>query len=511
MNYTKQGVLLVEPDFPYPNKSKHSANGVHKNFVPIGLLKLGAFYKDQGKKVKLVRGNIDKKLFGRFIPDSILITSLFTYWSSYVWEAVSHYRKLFPEANILIGGIYVTLHHDTSKFKKLQRKFKVKKNLGLHLRAENYLPDYSLVKKTNEYHATHAMRGCVRNCSFCGTWRIEPKLIYKTDEDITEELKKIGKKKVIFYDNNFFANPNIDRILKALAKLKIDGRRPVYECQSGFDGRIVDTKPYLAKLLKQAGFKNIRFAWDNSIDDEPLIQNQLRHFIDAGYPAKDISIFMIYNFNIPLEDMVIKQKYCLKWGVQISDCRFRPLELDYDNYNPAAWRTGQTSKDYYIHKKTGWTDRKIRLFRNLVRTHNITIRYAKDKQVNFNRKLIYYWNIDDPKKCLKYLKNNLGYSKDMERWSAIHNTYKFFGLGRPPRLEDIEKDDNLKLKIKLMHRFKNIYRKRNINSKELINDVYRIISDITKRDKSKGDIRNENFVFDFIENKIITYCRNKKK
>jgi len=49
-------ILLVEPDFPYPTKSKHKANNVHKNFVPIGLLKLGSYYKSLGDEVRLVMG-----------------------------------------------------------------------------------------------------------------------------------------------------------------------------------------------------------------------------------------------------------------------------------------------------------------------------------------------------------------------------------------------------------------------------------------------------------------------
>ena len=47
MSLIKKGVLLVEPDFPYPSKSKNKADHIHKNFVPIGLLKFGSFYKAQ--------------------------------------------------------------------------------------------------------------------------------------------------------------------------------------------------------------------------------------------------------------------------------------------------------------------------------------------------------------------------------------------------------------------------------------------------------------------------------
>ena len=119
-----------------------------------------------------------------FTPDKILITSIFTYWSKYVWDTVSYYRELFPKSEILIGGIYVTLHNQTKEFQDLASKFDVKCHNGLHEEAEKHLPDYSLLDEDVEYHATHMMRGCIRRCKFCGTWRLEPKLIYKSKKEI---------------------------------------------------------------------------------------------------------------------------------------------------------------------------------------------------------------------------------------------------------------------------------------------------------------------------------------
>ena len=44
-------ILLVEPNFPIPAKSKN-----HKNFLPIGLLKIASFLRSNGKNVLLRRG-----------------------------------------------------------------------------------------------------------------------------------------------------------------------------------------------------------------------------------------------------------------------------------------------------------------------------------------------------------------------------------------------------------------------------------------------------------------------
>ncbi|GAI37111.1 unnamed protein product [marine sediment metagenome] len=147
---------------------------------------------------------------------------------------------------------------------------------------------------------------------------------------------------------------------------------------------------------------------------------------------------MIYNYDIPYEKMLKKLDYCKKWGVQIADCRYRPLDSIKDDYNPGKFRSGQTGEDYYIHTDGGWTDQKIRDFRRRVRQLNIWIRYARDK--------------------------GLGYDKRMEKWSSIHNTFKFFHMGRPPQLEVIEKSPTWKRRLEMMNRIKNYYKKQNLNT-----------------------------------------------
>ena len=427
-----QKMLLIEPEFPYPNKSKQRANQVFKNFIPIGLLKLGAYHKSKYFNVKLVRGKRTERELKYFKPDVIGITSLFTYWSKYVWDAVEYYRRLFPNSEIIIGGIYVTLHYNTEEFQKLAKKYNVKWHVGTHKEAEKFLPDYSLIPPV-EYHLTHAMRGCIRRCAFCGTWRIEPELIHKKTELLIDELLKVGKNKVIFLDNNFFANPHVKENLNAIANLKVKGKPIYFECQSGFDGRILAQDPELAILLRKARFQNIRIAWDHGVNEASMIKRQLDYLTNAGYTPKEISVFMIYNFDIPYEEMLEKLTYCKKWSVQITDCRYRPLTATYDNYDPHSHKLGQTKEDYYIHEQSNWTDKKIRDFRSKVRMHNIEMRYGGH------------------------------YDQKMEKWSAIHNTFKFFGLGRPPKMTTIEKSKLWQTRIKVFTKAKNFCLRNRLN------------------------------------------------
>ncbi len=80
---------------------------------------------------------------------------------------------------------------------------------------------------------------------------------------------------------------------------------------------------------------------------------------------------MIYNWDYDYNELEKKRKICFDWGVQIADCRFRPLNSTFDNYNPR--KVSQSNEDYYINEK--WTDEEVRKFRSNVRKHNICVRY----------------------------------------------------------------------------------------------------------------------------------------
>jgi len=345
-------ILFVEPEFPIAAKSKN-----HSNFLPIGLLKLASYYRTQGCNVQLHRGNY----LATFYPDQVMITSLFTYWSGFVRDSVNFYKQAYPNSEIIVGGIYATLMPDHCKEYTSCDKVYV----GQHKTADKQTPAYDLVNV--DYQIIHGMRGCTRKCPFCGIWRLEH-LSFKNTLQIKRE---INSNKIVFYDNNILINPHIESILKMLSVTTIKNKVIHCECQSGFDGRVIEKKPNLAKLLKSARFENLRLAWDFNYEQFPQVEKWIKIFEDAGYYRCDIFIFMIFNWSFDFKEMEQKRLKCFEWGVQIADCRYRPLDQTFDYYNPLL--KNQTEKDYYIH--SNWTDSQIRLFRKNIRQHNICVRH----------------------------------------------------------------------------------------------------------------------------------------
>lgn len=342
-------ILLVEPEFPIPVKSRN-----HRDFLPIGLLKLASYHRQRGDKIRLVRGNQEAN---GFRPDRIKITSLFTYWSSYVWDSVRFYKERYPRAKVVVGGIYASLMPEHCRKSGCDEVF-----VGVDEEAERCKPAYDLVDV--DFQIIHTSRGCTRRCKFCGTWKIEPKFISK--KSIKDE---ICSNRIIFYDNNLLANPRIRDILKYLSETKYNGRAVYSESQCGIDGRLLTSE--LAKSLRRARFINPRIAWDHGFSQNKMVRRQIHRLADAGYTGKDIYVFMIYNWKHDLRDLEMKRLKCWEWKVQIADCRYRPLNQTYDNYNSGK---KQTSKDYYIHPS--WSDEEIKHFRRNVRRQNICVRHG---------------------------------------------------------------------------------------------------------------------------------------
>jgi hypothetical protein len=362
-------ILLVEPHFPIPQKSRN-----HKNFLPIGLLKIATYLRDHNYQVKLIRG-VPKNLseteeIKKFDPKEVWVTSLFTYWAEYVRVAVQYYKNLFPRAYIKVGGIYASLL-PTEDVKYYTGCDEV--HQGVIPEVEEYTkshsPDYNLLGNVNphpiDFQIIHASRGCSRYCSFCGTWKIEAE--FKPKISIKNEIQLPG---VVFYDNNLLMNPYIENILDELIDLKKVGRVKWIESQSGLDGRVLIKKPHLAEMLKEAGFRYPRIAWDWGYDQSQYIERQIEILKNVGYKSKDIFVFMLYNNEITFEEMEKKRIESWEWRIQIADCRYRPLNSLVDEYNPQV--TGQTSDDYFISQ--GWDDALVKQFRRNVRRQNICVR-----------------------------------------------------------------------------------------------------------------------------------------
>jgi len=239
-------VLLVQPNWPAPNKIKDP-----QKYFPYPLLKLAALHRQKGDEVALVIGNERNKI--PFTPDEIIVTTVFSWWFPYVKESIDVYHFLYPRATIRIGGVHATLMPDLYR-----REFPFAEvHEGPVYEAEKMEPAWDLLPRGHHTQILRFSQGCIRRCSFCYC-HTEPYMAYPF-ENIAARIRF---RKLILNDNNFLAHPDSRDILKRLATFKVNGKNiSSIEIQGGFDCRILAHNLDFIPLFKGARLANIRLAW----------------------------------------------------------------------------------------------------------------------------------------------------------------------------------------------------------------------------------------------------------
>ena len=258
--------LLVEPiaKTPYP---------------PLGLMKISSWLKSKHRKCT-VYGTIGTEVpKGLRTPDTIYVTSLFTWDLDVLVKVVNYYADRFPGVRIEIGGIAATLLPD-----EVHKSTGVHPHVGLMSGAEECAPDYSLsFGRSLDTSITFASRGCPRHCPFCYVNDHEPKFAAREEwpQDINPAFPRI-----VFWDNNWLASDNFHNdcsIIRSFGK--------TVDFNQGIDARLYSRD--VAKELATIKLSPIRFAFDSAKMESPLMKA-----VDLARKrsTEEIRVYVLYNF-----------------------------------------------------------------------------------------------------------------------------------------------------------------------------------------------------------------------
>lgn len=302
-------VLLVEPDY-------------YTRFPPIGLLKIASYHRLRGDDAKLVRGN--KKL--AVAPSRIYVTSLFTYAWQPVHNAVKYYKSVYPDAKLLLGGIYASLMPKHAMLSGADQIYE-----GLFDEAEDLMPAYDLVPEWNA-SILFSSRGCLRNCGFCAVPKLESKpqrLKYSVKDFIYENHSR-----VIFWDNNILANDNWTAVFDEIIELKLK-----VDFNQGLDARFITDAS--AERLSRMKMDFVRLAYDtNSV--WPSVKRAINLLDKYGISKKKIIVYALFNYEDNAEDFFERVKNILNLGAASYPMRFEPLDsLTKNQYVSKNWTKTQ--------------------------------------------------------------------------------------------------------------------------------------------------------------------------
>lgn len=299
-------VLLVEPKY-------------YSKYPPLGLLKLSSFHKTAGNTTQLVKGISDEV---HTEPNIIYITSLFTWAWKPVWEAIWHYSENFPNSEIWLGGLYASLMPAHAALSGINPSQIFN---GIFSEAENLLPDYSLVPEWNEKvggSILFASRGCIRSCPYCAVPIIEKS--FNSAKQSVKDFIWPGHKKVIFFDNNFLANPHWSKILDEVKELDLE-----VDFNQGLDARLITEK--VAKKLGSLKFERmIRLSYDY-LEMRPFIKKAIGLIKSNGIDGRNILVYTLYNFTDDPDNFYSRMSEILRLGAVCYPQRYEPNSMPYKN------------------------------------------------------------------------------------------------------------------------------------------------------------------------------------
>jgi radical SAM superfamily enzyme YgiQ (UPF0313 family) len=295
----------------------------------------GPFYKEEVKKLEVLK-NIPRR-FSRYgitenvfineltkmpSPQAVLITSIMTYWYPGVSRVIELIKEVFPGIPIILGGIYATLCFEhASKFSGADYVIKgnsvsdLIKILEQHVGNKN---NYSKYKKGLEkmpypawdlysnldYICILSSRGCPYRCSYCASFRINPKLEFRNPKEIVKEIEYWHRereiKDFVFYDDALLINSedNFLMILEGLINKKLAVR---LHTPNGIHVRMINEK--IALKMYQAGVETIRLGFETV---DPRLQSEtggkvtnlefkeaVDYLLRAGFKTSQIGAYLL--------------------------------------------------------------------------------------------------------------------------------------------------------------------------------------------------------------------------
>lgn len=245
------------------------------NFPNLPLMKISAWYKQQGYEVKwydhLQHWNVEPF-------DMVCMSKVFSFTPDYQYE---------PNAKTIItGGTGPAIEVVNGK-----EKYKKYKDEPMPEEIEHTYPDYSLYGITDTAYG-FLTRGCPRGCPFCHVGDKEGRCSYKV-ADLSELWRE--QKNIVLLDPNLLASKDSTDLLGQLSE-----SRAHVDFSQGLDIRLMTEEK--AKLLKQINVKMVHFAWDN-YKDKDIIIPKLKEFKEyTGWDIRKMSVYVLVGYNSALEE-----------------------------------------------------------------------------------------------------------------------------------------------------------------------------------------------------------------
>lgn len=239
-------------------------------------------------------------------PDLVLITSMMTYWYPGVKETIASIREVFPNAIIILGGIYATLCAEHARRHSGADAVETGAGEGYILNRIAEYTAYSAslkydpsdldanpypaldLQKTIPYVPLMTSKGCPFSCQYCASGYLNPERMVRSPESVVEEIKywqgRFGVQDFIFYDDALLVDaknhaiPIFEGIVHSGLSIRFHTPNAVH---------IRGMSRQTARLMFRAGFKTLRLGLETTAFDT-------RKELDAKVTAQEFRQAMVW-------------------------------------------------------------------------------------------------------------------------------------------------------------------------------------------------------------------------
>lgn len=294
-------------------------------------------------------------------PDLILLTSGMTYWYPGLQQTIAALRRLFPQAPIVLGGIYATLCPEhaqqtsgadlivTGEAESVIGDLLEKVALGAageHPRIvageptshldELPWPAFDLYPRL-DYATLLTSRGCPLKCTFCASRIVAGQYRWRALAAVLAELdwlqRGLGVAEFAFYDDALLTNRD-RHFLPLCEQIIARNIAATFHTPNGLQVKHLDAAT--ARLLWHAGFKTIRLAYESGSTERQRdmslkvsnesFQRAVTHLQAAGFGPAELDAYVLMALpGQELEEVLASMAVVHGSGVGIRLAAFSPI------------------------------------------------------------------------------------------------------------------------------------------------------------------------------------------
>jgi radical SAM superfamily enzyme YgiQ (UPF0313 family) len=280
-------------------------------------------------------------------PDIVLVSAGMTYWYPGVIEAVRMVRTAFPNAPVVLGGIYPTL---CSEHAAAQSEADLVVSGSAFSQIQDFLDTRSLPSSNPptgeellllpelnwQAGVLRLNRGCPLSCAYCSSKTIEPRflpgnpdLLFQT---VTEVHRRCGTRSFAFYDDALLCNKE-QAFLPFLEQICSSNLDVEFYLPNAVHLRHLDRT--CADLMKRAGFAEVRIGFESACSqfhetldsklDTTMLAPGLEHLQQAGFSPRSITAYVLAGLpGQEAAEVEMSVRQAARFGIRIQLAEYSP-------------------------------------------------------------------------------------------------------------------------------------------------------------------------------------------